>query len=149
DLQGELFAAAPPKAVAAAKPAQPPAGWLYCPAFLDEAFEQELLVRIAALPLHAARYKAYTAKRRIVSFGTEYDFDSNQLLPGAVLPDWLEGLRARCAAWQGLEPEAFSSALVAEYSPGTPLGWHRDVPDFETVVGVSLASSCRMRLRPY
>src|SRR5690606_41709594 len=40
-------------------------------------------------------------------------------------------------------------ALVAEYSPGTPLGWHRDVPDFEDVVGISLGSAAEMRLRPY
>ena len=38
---------------------------------------------------------------------------------------------------------------MAEYRPGTPLGWHRDVPDYELVAGVSLAGSARMRLRPY
>ena len=45
--------------------------------------------------------------------------------------------------------EAFTSALVAEYRPGTGLGWHRDVPDFEDVVGVSLLSEAVMRFRPY
>ena len=40
-------------------------------------------------------------------------------------------------------------ALIAEYRTGTPLGWHRDVPDFEVIVGASLGSDCRMRLRPY
>jgi alkylated DNA repair dioxygenase AlkB len=44
---------------------------------------------------------------------------------------------------------AFTQALVTEYRPGTELGWHRDVPNFEVIVGVSLAGSCRMRLRPY
>jgi alkylated DNA repair dioxygenase AlkB len=39
--------------------------------------------------------------------------------------------------------------LVAEYREGTPLGWHRDVPDFEDVVGVSLLNEAVMRLRPY
>ena len=42
-----------------------------------------------------------------------------------------------------------SSALVAEYKPGVPLGWHRDVPDFETVVGISLAGTARTRFRRY
>ncbi len=32
---------------------------------------------------------------------------------------------------------------------GTPIGWHRDTPDFEIVAGVSLVGRCRMRLRPH
>jgi len=39
--------------------------------------------------------------------------------------------------------------LLSEYRPGTPLGWHRDVPDFEDIVGVSLRSNAVMQLRPY
>jgi alkylated DNA repair dioxygenase AlkB len=39
--------------------------------------------------------------------------------------------------------------LITEYRPGTALGWHRDVPEFEVVVGISLAAPCRMRFRPY
>ena len=126
-----------------------PDGWTYRAEFMAPDEEAALLRRIGALPLHAARYKAYTAKRRIASFGTEYDFDRNRLLPGDALPAWLEPLRARCAEWVGIAPEAFSSALVAEYAPGTPLGWHRDVPDFELVVGVSLGTTARMRMRRY
>jgi len=45
--------------------------------------------------------------------------------------------------------EAGQHALVTEYRPGTPLGWHRDVPDFAVVVGVSLGTPCRMRFRAY
>jgi hypothetical protein len=29
------------------------------------------------------------------------------------------------------------------------LGWHRDVPDYELVSGVSLAGVARLRFRPY
>ncbi|HYE39023.1 MAG TPA: alpha-ketoglutarate-dependent dioxygenase AlkB, partial [Ramlibacter sp.] len=58
-------------------------------------------------------------------------------------------LRERAAAWAGVDPSAFTQALVAEYRPGTPLGWHRDVPDFEDIVGVSLGNQAVMRLRPY
>jgi len=39
--------------------------------------------------------------------------------------------------------------LVTEYRPGTPLGWHRDAPDFGRVAGVSLGGWARMRLRTY
>ena len=69
--------------------------------------------------------------------------------PGPPLPEALEPLRDKAAAWVGEAAEALSSALVAEYRPGVPLGWHRDVPDFETVVGISLAGTARMRFRRY
>jgi alkylated DNA repair dioxygenase AlkB len=126
-----------------------PKGWAYRLEFIDAAEEAGLLDFIAGLPLHEARYKGYTARRRVAHFGTSYDYDDNRLLPAAPLPAELEPLRARAAAWLGEQPEALVSALVAEYRPGVPLGWHRDVPDFESVVGVSLAGTARMRFRRY
>ena len=39
--------------------------------------------------------------------------------------------------------------MVAEYTPGTPLGWHRDAPDYELIAGVSLGSAARLRFRPW
>jgi alkylated DNA repair dioxygenase AlkB len=39
--------------------------------------------------------------------------------------------------------------MVAEYPPATPLGWHRDVPDFELIMGVSLLGHARLRFRPW
>jgi alkylated DNA repair dioxygenase AlkB len=71
------------------------------------------------------------------------------VLPAPPLPAALVPLRARAAAWIGEAPEALANALVAEYRPGVPLGWHRDVPDFETVVGISLAGTARLRFRRY
>jgi alkylated DNA repair dioxygenase AlkB len=129
-------------------PSLPP-GWAYRPDFIDAGEEAELLAVIATLPLHEARYKGYTARRRVAHFGTSYDYDDNRLLPAAPLPAGLEPLRARAAAWLGETPQALVSALVAEYRPGVPLGWHRDVPDFENVVGISLAGTARMRFRRY
>jgi 2OG-Fe(II) oxygenase superfamily len=43
----------------------------------------------------------------------------------------------------------FTHALIAQYPPETQLGWHRDIPDFELVVGISLVGPCRMRFRRY
>ena len=139
-----LFDAATPTS----GPALPP-GCAYRPEFIDRDEEAALLAIIATLPLHEARYKGYTARRRVVHFGASYDYDDNRLLPAAPLPAGLEALRARAAAWLGEAPEALLSALVAEYRPGVPLGWHRDVPDFENVVGISLAGTARMRFRRY
>ncbi|HVO64074.1 MAG TPA: hypothetical protein VMT53_24350 [Terriglobales bacterium] len=39
--------------------------------------------------------------------------------------------------------------MITEYPPGAPIGWHRDVPQFEGIVGISRGASCRMRLKPY
>ena len=126
-----------------------PNGWAYRTGLIDEAEERDLLDGIDSLALHAANYKGYTARRRVAHFGTSYDFDSNERVSAPPLAEFLMPLRARAADWLGEAPASLVSALVAEYRPGVPLGWHRDVPDFETVVGVSLASPGRMRFRRY
>jgi alkylated DNA repair dioxygenase AlkB len=139
--QGSLFADPP-------APQLPP-GMLYQRDFLDAGEEQALIALIRGWPLEAMRYKAYTARRRVLSFGGSYDFDANRLRQAQPMPPELEPLRARVAQWLGVDPQAFAQALVAQYSEGTPLGWHRDVPDFEDIVGVSLLGEAQLRLRPW
>ncbi|QRI93008.1 alpha-ketoglutarate-dependent dioxygenase AlkB [Delftia lacustris] len=124
-------------------------GLRYEPAFLSPDEEAALIEVIQSLPLHAARYKEYLARRRVVSFGGSYDFDANKLLPAQALDERLEPMKHRVAAWAGTSPDRLVHALVAEYSPGTPLGWHRDVPDFERIIGVSLGGMATLRFRPY
>ena len=131
------------------EPGTLPPGFAYAPGFLDAAEEAAALAGIAALELRAARYKSWSARRRVASFGAGYDFDANELTPAPEMAPFLLPLRARIAAWLGMSAEDFGYALVAEYRPGTPLGWHRDVPQFEAVAGLSLAGACRMRLRRY
>jgi len=126
-----------------------PAGMRYETDFLSPGEEAELLRRIEALPLAPMQYQGYTALRRVVSYGGTYDFSRQRLETAEPQPDWLNALRAKAGAWAGIAPEAFTQALVAEYRPGTPLGWHRDVPDFEDVVGISLLADATMRFRPY
>lgn len=130
-------------------PAGLPEGLAYEPEFLSRDEEQALVALIGTLPLHAAKYKQYTARRRVISFGGSYDFDANELLPAQPLIEELYPLRARVARWAGVEPGALRHVLVAEYAPGTPLGWHRDVPDHQDVFGVSLGSTAVLRFRPY
>lgn len=138
--QDDLFGEAPVAAIE---------GLRYERGFLAAAEETELLRIVQALPLKEMRYKEYTARRRGIGFGGSYDFDTNRLRPGVPLPEVLHPLRARAAAWLGVAPEALAHVLIAEYKPGTPLGWHRDVPDFEEIVGVSLLGDAVMQFRPY
>jgi alkylated DNA repair dioxygenase AlkB len=111
----------------------PVEGLLYRPDFLSGPEEGELLRAIAALPLRAAPYRQYTARRRIASFDA--------------IPGFLHALERKVCAWSGLA--GFARALVTEYPPGTPLGWHRDSPEYEAVAGVSLGGGARMRFRRY
>ena len=126
-----------------------PPGLRYEHDFIGRDEERQLLDAIRTLPLHEADYRGYTAKRRIVSYGAGYDFDAHELRPAPPIPGFLQPLRLKVAQRLGLRVEEFTHALVTEYRPGTQLGWHRDVPDFALVVGLSLGTPCRMRFRPY
>ena len=74
---------------------------------------------------------------------------AQQLRDAAPLPDFLISLRRRLADLVSLPEDSFAQALITEYRPGTPLGWHRDAPNYELVAGVSLGGRCRIRFRPY
>jgi alkylated DNA repair dioxygenase AlkB len=126
-----------------------PAGLIYREDFIDTAEEQQLLAEIQKLPLRESQYRQYTARRRTVNYGFSYDFTHLQATPAPPIPEFLSTVRTRAAAWAGIRPEDFVQALIAEYKPGTPLGWHRDVPDYELVVGISLGGAARLRFRPY
>ena len=126
-----------------------PPGLRFVPGFLSRAEADELLDLVATLTLVEARYKDYTAKRRVASFGGQFDYTAMQLKNGPAIPDMFAPLIDQIAGWLGVAPSLFTHMLVAEYRPGTPLGWHRDVPDFESIVGVSLLGTATMKFRPY
>jgi len=130
-------------------PSNLPPGFMYREGFITLDEEARLLAGIGNLTLTESQYRQWTAKRRTAHFGGQYDFTHHQLHPAEPIPAFLHTVRNRLAAWAGLDGEQFTHANVAEYRPGTQLGWHRDVPDFEVVAGVSLAGEARMRFRPY
>ena len=126
-----------------------PAGVIYRADFLSRDEETGLLDHIRSLPLTHSQYRQFTAKRRTVNYGFAYDFQHLEAKPAPPIPAFLAPLRTRVAQWAGVQAEDFVQGLISEYQPGTQLGWHRDVPDFELIVGVSLAGACRIRFRPY
>jgi alkylated DNA repair dioxygenase AlkB len=143
--QADLFggeASAPPAAGL-------PEGLRYETGFIPADEEAALVARIEALPLAPMRYQQFTALRRVVNYGGRYDFSAQRLNEAAPIPSWLQPLRDRAAEWAGLAAGDLHHALVAEYRPGTPLGWHRDVPDYEDVIGISLAGEAILRFRRY
>jgi alkylated DNA repair dioxygenase AlkB len=142
-MQGDLFGGSASAAMAW------PDGMRFEDAFLSPEEEAGLIAIIEGLPLANMKYQQFTALRRVVSYGGQYDFSAQRLNAAEPLPAWLDPVRQRAGAWAGIAPERFTQALVAEYQPGTPLGWHRDVPDFEDIVGISLLGDAVMRFRPY
>ncbi len=126
-----------------------PEGFVFQLDFIMPAEERALLDEIAQLNLEEAKYKQYTARRRIAYFGFSYDFVANRVGEAPPAPSFLAPLREKMATWMGVAPDALAQALVTEYRPGTPLGWHRDAPDYGRIAGVSLGGWARMRLRCY
>ncbi|HYG28118.1 MAG TPA: alpha-ketoglutarate-dependent dioxygenase AlkB [Caulobacteraceae bacterium] len=124
-----------------------PEGFAYRPDFVSAEEEAALTAQIGSLPFKPFEFRGYEGKRRVVSFGWRYDFGDQRMHEAEPIPSFLRPVRDRAAAFAGLEPEAFAHALVTEYAPGAPIGWHRDRPQFEDVVGVSLLAPCTFRFR--
>jgi alkylated DNA repair dioxygenase AlkB len=124
-----------------------PAGFRYEPQFLSGQEELELLRQIERLPFESFQFHGFLAKRRVVSFGWQYDFNDRELRKADDLPAFLLPLRQRAAAFAGLGPGDLQHALVIEYAPGAGIGWHRDRPAFGDVIGVSLLAPARLRFR--
>ena len=88
-----------------------------------------------------------TARRTARHYGLGYDYGSRTPRPGEPMAEWLLPVRRRAADLAGEDPEALVEALVQHYPPGATIGWHRDAPAFEKVVGISLGASCRLRFQ--
>lgn len=109
--------------------------------------ELSLIAGINATTLEPFRFQGWLGKRLTSSFGWRYDFDDARFGPTDPMPDWLLPTRGRAAAFAGLEPASLAQALLIRYDPGAGIGWHRDRPVFDHVVGISLGVSARLRFR--
>ncbi len=128
-----------------------PQGLHYRDDFISVAEEAALLEDIRRVEFADFEMRGVIAKRRVAFFGATYDLGATSDHPDAAppIPDFLHPLMTRVGAWAGIEPDAFAMALINEYRAGSPIGWHRDAPQYDIVAGVSLRSPCRMRFRPY
>lgn len=126
-----------------------PQGFVYAPDFLTAQDESGLLESMQTLAFQDFDFHGYTAKRRVVEYGLEYDFSTKKTTSTQPFPEFLCGLRARAAQFAGLSVEKLVEGIVTEYPPGAPIGWHRDAPQFGIIIGISLAGTARMRFKPY
>ena len=115
--------------------------------FISEEEERALVASIAGIDLAPFRLQGWTGKRLTASFGWRYDFDHASFAPTEPIPGWLDPLRSRAAAFAGLTADDLVQALVTRYDAGAGIGWHRDRPVFEEVIGISFGAPAVMRFR--
>ena len=121
-----------------------PSGFQYRADFISASDEAGLVASIGSVTFVDFELRGVIARRRVAFFGESYDRSAAASIPAFLLP-----LRAAVADWAQVEPDAFAMVLINEYRPGSPIGWHRDAPQYGIVAGVSLLAPCRMKFRPY
>jgi alkylated DNA repair dioxygenase AlkB len=140
-IQGDLFAEH------AGESAELPPGMTLWRDFITAEEERDLSAAIDAAPLSPFRFHQWEGKRLTASYGLGYDYGRGRVLGAPPFPAWLRDVATRAAAHAGLEPAAIAQGLLIRYDPGAGIGWHRDRPQFGSVLGLSLSSPVAMRLR--
>lgn len=124
-----------------------PEGFRYLPEVISRAQEQDLVSRFEKLSLKPFEFHGHLGNRRIYSFGHRYVFAGQERRLDASIPDYLKPLTELAAQISSEPAEAFEQVMITEYAPGAGIGWHRDGPTFEQIVGVSFLAPCPFRLR--
>jgi len=114
---------------------------------IDATEEASLVKWIDAQDLTPFKFQQWTGKRLTHSFGWKYDFQSGEVSRAEPMPPWLLEIRDRMAAFASLDAEALIQALLIRYDVGAGIGWHRDRPIYEHVLGLSLGTPATMRFR--
>jgi hypothetical protein len=133
-----------------AEPPGMPEGFRYAPDIITASAETTLLAALRDLPFRDFEFQGYTGKRRVVSFGWRYDFNTRTLDRVDDMPAFLLPLREAAATFAGIRADALQHALVTEYGAGAGIGWHKDKAVFGDVVGVPCSppasSACAARV---
>jgi len=119
----------------------------YREGFITRAEHDQLVAHLEMTDLTPFRFHGFTGNRKTTTFGWRYDFDDASFAPAQPIPEWLHPLRQRAADLAKVASDDFAHVLLARYDPGAGIGWHRDRPQFDKVVGISLGSTAVMRFR--
>jgi len=126
-----------------------PEGFVYVHDFISVEEEQELVHLIQSIPLHSFMFQGHEARRKVASFGYNYNFEQRALTKGNPIPSEFKSLVRSVEQKLSLPENSFAELLVTEYPLGSVINWHRDAMPFEIIAGVSLLSDCVFKLRPY
>lgn len=124
-----------------------PEGFRYRTEIVTETEETDLIAALKTLPFEPFDFHGYLGNRRVVSFGLRYNYSRRGLEPADQPPAFLDMLRMKIAEFAQHPADDFIQIGVNEYRPGAGIGWHKDKPQFAEVLGISLGSAVRMRLR--
>lgn len=115
--------------------------------FVSHEEEQQLINRIGTVELAPFQFRGFEGKRLTASFGFHYDFNRHSFDEAEPIPDWLLPIKARAEQFAGLSEGALRHVLLIRYDPGAGIGWHRDRPVFDRVVGISLGAPATLAFR--
>jgi alkylated DNA repair dioxygenase AlkB len=126
-----------------------PSGFHYFPDFISVEEEASLVDLIQKYPLRNLMFQGYEAKRKVMSFGYDYHFDSKRLTKGIEIPDEFKPIIKKVGIKLNIPVDNIKEILITEYGIGHVINWHRDAQVFDKIAGVSLLSDCTFKLRPY
>jgi alkylated DNA repair dioxygenase AlkB len=124
-----------------------PEGFRYEEDIITEVEEAFLVASLATLELKPFEFHGHVGNRRVTAFGLRYDYARRTVEAADEFPPFLIKLRNKVAAFAGREVHEFQQGGINQYPPGAGIGWHKDKPQFGTIVGISLLASATMRLR--
>src|SRR6476620_9571465 len=126
-----------------------PDGFYYKEEFITEEEEAGLIQLFNVYKPETFIFHSYEAKRKTISFGYDYSFNTAELLKGKPIPSEFDFLIDKVSTSFEIKRNDIAELLLIEYPPGSVINWHRDAPPFDVIVGVSLNADCIFRLRPY
>jgi alkylated DNA repair dioxygenase AlkB len=117
-------------------PVEGPPGFIYEPDFITPAEEKTLMAEFKKAPLKTFNFKGYESKRRGKSYTKERGF-----------PTKLRPILERVSKFLKIKLETIEHALISEYIPSTGIGWHRDQPPYDKIIGLSFGTAVPFRFR--
>ena len=124
-----------------------PQGFRYQSDIIGADQERALVGELERLSFSPFQFHGFEGKRRVTSFGWGYDFNGGGLQKAGELPAFLLPLREVAARCFAIPPSVLQQVLLTHYPAGATIGWHKDRPVFQDIVGISLLSSCKFRFR--
>lgn len=125
-----------------------PKGLSYYSHFLNEEEEKYILNFVKNLTFLNYEMHGKVARRKVVHFGYDYNFEKKSALPGIPFPEEIIYLRNKVEKFLHLEEGKLEQCLISYYPPKATIGWHKDVMVFGSkVIGLSLLNECLMRFQ--
>lgn len=126
-----------------------PPGFHYYSDFISRIEEVQLIREIEKVPLRTFIFQGFEAKRKVASFGYDWNFTNRRLTKGKAVPANFRPLIEKVTQRLSLRADDIGEVLLTEYPAGSVINWHRDAPPFKLIAGISLNSDSVFRLRPH